>query len=132
MAATVYQMLGFNRDNPHIIAKMNLLSDKKAEDWNTPGSLNKGYPHHYHLYVTRAKALRGGKEFGTWFTALATFLDAKMDKNGDAHGSWKPEGFDGSLGGRILATAMSVMSLSTPYSTSVGKWSDQIYAVPTE
>ncbi len=121
MATWILALLGLDRDNPNIIGRLNSLAKYTPDQWNASGSDNHIYPHHYHLFLSRAKRIKGSKEYRDWYKGLVEFLDARMDKKGEAYGSWVPEGFDGMIGGRIFSTAMSVLSLETPYAVDVFK-----------
>lgn len=127
MSAYLLLQFGSDRDNPAIIGRLNAIKKYKADEWNTDAPNAQTYPHHYHLFMSRAKSIRGGDEFKTFYEDLVTFLSKYMDEKGCSYGSWKPQGFDGTVAGRIYSTALSVMALQSPYAYKVVRGTPLLY-----
>ncbi|MFA4987688.1 MAG: hypothetical protein WC712_13995 [Candidatus Brocadiia bacterium] len=131
-AVFILHQLGVSRDSPRIVERLNALSKFKPDDWFTtaPGGSGNSFPLNYLLYVSRAKQIRGGAEFKSWYIDLGKFLGAKMDKKGSAYGSLNADGNDARRGGRIYATAVAALSLATPYAIDYSGFKPVVYKEP--
>ena len=67
-------------------------------------------------YGTEALFQAGGDGWRAWFARLSSALVPHQQTAGCARGSWDPLGtYERQTGGRVLATALSVLMLETPY-----------------
>ncbi len=73
-------------------------------------------------YGTTASFERGGAAWTNWWSALKPALLEHQRKDGCAKGSWNPEGtYERQTGGRVMATALAVLMLESPYRLARGK-----------
>ncbi len=78
-----------------------------------PRSVDRG---HYPVYYgTVASFVAGGDAWSRWNPAAQRLLLAPQRTAGCARGSWDPEGMWGANGGRVYATAISVLTLEVYY-----------------
>ena len=67
-------------------------------------------------YATLASFHVGGPQWDRWNTAMqSAVLQLQRDEAGELHGSWDPDPVWGGHGGRVYATALSVMTLEVYY-----------------
>lgn len=69
----------------------------------------------YWRHATAGLALRGGKEWETWWDAVQEVLCEVQETEGEDGGSWDAESVWGAQTGRTYSTAMAVLTLQSPY-----------------
>jgi len=69
----------------------------------------------YWLCGSAVARMAGGEFWQQWSRALERTLVRKQEKSGIHGGSWEPSDSASKLGGRVLATALSILALETPY-----------------
>jgi len=77
-------------------------------DWSRNGQV-------YWLCGTAIAHKAGGDFWQQWNQALVQTLVRHQQKSGADGGSWSPKDRDTRLGGRVLATALAILALETPY-----------------
>jgi hypothetical protein len=67
-------------------------------------------------YGTEARFQEGGESWASWWARVKSALLPHQKTKGCARGSWDPEGtYERQTGGRVMATALAVLMLETPY-----------------
>jgi hypothetical protein len=85
---------------------------------NKPGKMNNTY---YYYYATQVMHHLGGKGWTEWNVALSKELTRAQDlgtnsRHNDQKGSWSPESDTwGSVGGRLMITSLSILTLEVYY-----------------
>lgn len=71
---------------------------------------------YYWYYGSYAMHQMGGeRHWERWRRALESVLPAAQRTDGDAAGSWDPDGPWGSFGGRVYSTALALLTLEVPF-----------------
>ena len=70
---------------------------------------------YYWYYGTLAMFQYGGPEWRRWNAELKANLTAGQRADGDARGSWDPQGRYDRIGGRVYSTAMGALTLEVYY-----------------
>ncbi len=71
--------------------------------------------HYYWYYATYAMFQMGGKYWKDWQKHLLPAVVKTQETEGNAEGSWDPNGAWGDDGGRVYATAIQVLTLEAYY-----------------
>jgi len=122
-AAMMRIFLGQKIDHPGILGPCNIMTTKNKDGRNNlpcrnayVNIPNSGIDYYYWYYGTFATFQVGGDPWKKWNAALKETLLGLQRKDGDADGSWDPEG-TGRIpdGGRVFSTALAVLSLEVYY-----------------
>jgi len=116
--------LGMKDKEPMNAAAARLM--KNLPDWKTfeeaqerglrSGRLETDHNMYYWYYGTLACFQLGGGEWARWNGRMRDMLIAHQERAGHRAGSWAPEhGYIGRMGGRVWATAVSVLNLEVYY-----------------
>ena len=115
-AMTAAGLWGFSLARRHGVRPPKLT---EALDWcrDLPPRWERGHIDMYYWYYgTLAFFMRGGEDWKKWQNKLVgTLLPHQHKKSGVFAGSWDPDGVWGPDGGRVYSTAISALSLATPY-----------------
>ncbi|MHC4222513.1 MAG: hypothetical protein ACYSUN_00850 [Planctomycetota bacterium] len=112
--------MGRHRSHPYCIGAANRLlqsiPEYDAEKNAIKYTAGAEYPSYYWYYGSLAMYQMGGRFWRQWSRPLLTEGIPNIQIRGDAceHGSWDSENMD-SIGGRIYATCMCVLTLETFY-----------------
>lgn len=103
--------LGWARDQPQLLAGRDYLMQSLPPVDKAP--LGDLFLFHF---ATQVLQQLEGPEFDTWNALLREHLIRSQDRDGDLAGSWDPQGMTAAEpGGRIHATALSLLTLQTYY-----------------
>lgn len=105
------QYLGWGRDHPDLIAGTKyLMENLPPESGNSLGQI------YYYYHATQVLHHMEGPEFDLWNYRMREHLIRTQEQSGHQVGSWNPQGTDrGERGGRMYATAMSLLTLQVYY-----------------
>ncbi|HTF89977.1 MAG TPA: hypothetical protein VK843_16300 [Planctomycetota bacterium] len=87
-----------------------LLLQKHPPEWDPESKLVDEY---YWYFGSKAMHRLGGKSWDTWRESAQRALVTGQQRSGEAKGSWDPAGPWGFAGGRVYATSLNALSLST-------------------
>lgn len=105
------QYLGWNKDHPDLIAGCQYLMENLPSE--SGSSLGRIY---YYYHATQVLHHMEGAEFDLWNYRMREHLIRTQEQSGHQVGSWNPQGTDrGERGGRMYATAMSLLTLQVYY-----------------
>ena len=104
------QYLGWGRDDPRIIAGLDMIMEEKPLDFAGDKDVYAWY------YITQVAHHAQGRPWARWNTRLRAELPARQVAKGKEKGSWDPA-LDrwGSIGGRLFVTCFSTWMLEVYY-----------------
>ena len=104
------QYLGWERDDPRIIAGLDMIMEEKPLDFAGDKDVYAWY------YITQVAHHAQGRPWARWNTRLRAELPAQQLATGREKGSWDPK-LDrwGSIGGRLFVTCFSTWMLEVYY-----------------
>jgi len=104
------QYLGWGRDDPRIIAGLDMIMEEKPLDFGGDKDVYAWY------YITQVAHHAQGRPWARWNTRLRAELPARQVAKGKEKGSWDPA-LDrwGSIGGRLFVTCFSTWMLEVYY-----------------
>ncbi|MDP7035707.1 MAG: terpene cyclase/mutase family protein [Planctomycetota bacterium] len=107
--------MGMERHDPRVRGGAELLLQSLPE-WSTDHGTSK-IDYYYWYYGTLAMFQMGGDYWKSWNVRMKKAIVElqNVDKGTCLHGSWDPVGAWGSIGGRVYATAINVLSLEIYY-----------------
>jgi len=110
-------MLGriFLGHNPETLRGGVKLLSKNLPNWDNPGAGAHDHPLYYWYYGTLAMFQVGGEDWKTWNEAMKKTLLDHQCKGGNNDGSWNPLAQDGQVGGRVVCTALAILTLEVYY-----------------
>ena len=91
-----------------LIQKQIALIGATPSKWDEKGATTDFY---YWYFATRGLMLAGGDAWTAWKTGVAAELVAHQSKQGDGAGSFPPADAWSSIGGRVYATALNLLTL---------------------
>ena len=97
--------MGWKRSNPALVRGVEFLG-------RTGPARNNMY---YNYYAVQVMHHWGGTEWTTWNRVMRDQLIATQVQEGPAAGSWNPSGAHSDLGGRLVESCFSIMSLEVYY-----------------
>ena len=97
--------LGWKRDNPHLKNGVEYLSKVGP----SPSDM------YYNYYATQVMHHWGEEEWVKWNNVMREMLVKRQIREGHAAGSWPPSGGHSAVGGRLLETCLSAMTLEVYY-----------------
>jgi hypothetical protein len=105
------EYLGWKKDEPDLLAGAQyLMQNLPPESGDQLGAI------YYYYYATQVLHHLEGTNFDLWNYRMREHLIRTQQKTGHKTGSWNPEGVDyGARGGRLYATAMSLLTLQVYY-----------------
>ena len=105
------QYLGWPKDHPDLIAGCQyLMKNLPPESGSSLGQI------YYFYHATQVLHHMEGPEFDLWNFRMREHLIRTQERSGHKTGSWNPQGTDrGERGGRMYATAMSLLTLQVYY-----------------
>lgn len=104
------QYLGWRRDDPRLVAGVELLIGPQPFDWDNDKDVYAWY------YITQVAHHLGGEPWRRWNDRMKEVLPAVQVKKGAEAGSWDPA-LDkwGHIGGRLFATCFCTFMLEVYY-----------------
>lgn len=104
----IQQLLGRAHDHPHSRDAAEYIS-RNPPDWSA------GANTYYWYYATLALFQHQGEAWRTWNERMSNELLARQRTEGEAAGSWDPDGEWAPIGGRVYQTAICTLMLEVYY-----------------